>query len=274
MKYINTIWLIIKFLVKRYCALVGGLWTAMEILAAAFQDNATICSLHNNAWFYVLVPMLLAVIISASQFRFKEKIDTKSIEIRYGDILKCKGGSIVLGINHQGISDLSSISAGSIHGQLMKKYGEDEVKAAIQADKDDIVKYKPERTGQDFLMIKMSNINEHGIAESSDKQVREAIHKLFWHQHQYDVVNNTLYMPLLGTGTAGINLSKQDILQTIIKEFICMQKDKSILRDVISHLVIVIYWKDIDDINPEKAVECLKRYSKYCSKCDGIDVCT
>lgn len=258
-------------ILKKYCVIVGGLWTAMEILVAVFSQNPVIENLHNNIILYTILPLLFVMVLLIHEFRLKENFGAKSIKIHYGDILKCKNGSIVLGINNQGISESRSINKDSIHWQLIEKYGEKKVSRAIQNSSNDIIMFKPEQDEKEFLMIKMSDINEYGVAEANKVQVREAIHKLFWNQQGYDVINNTLYVPLLGTGAAGVITSKLEMIETIIKEFICFQKDKNAQRDVIMCLTIVIRWRDLVAVNPDKVAEILKQYIRYCTQCDKID---
>lgn len=274
MKFMKILVQLIWSLVKIFWVIVGGLWTTMEILNTIFSQSTLVGKLHDNAVIYFSIPLVFAIGQLIRKYRLKEKIGTKSIEIRYGDIIECKNGSIVLGINNQGISESRIINDDSIHGQLMKRYGEKDVSEAIKNSNGDIIKFKSSKDGKnkDFLMIRMSNINQYGVAEAEAEQVKEAIHKLFWNQHEYEIINNTLFMPLLGTGTAGIIPSRLEVLETIIKEFICFQRDRvaDAQRDVITHLIIVIRWRDINAVSPEKVTEILKQYVEYCFQCNRI----
>lgn len=262
--------------IKQYCAIAGGLWTIMEILSRVFSDFTNIQKLAEDGLLCVDVSLVLTVIWCIHVAVLKSKIGTKTVQIKYRNIMKCYNGSVVVGINNQSISDMDVIGRDSIHAQLIKKAGGNIVQNAIRENAGKIIKpvlrnnQTPGNQMQDFVLLRMADINEHGVANTSSSQIIEALRYLFWHQDEYDIMNHTLYIPLLGTGTASAAISRKEVVEAILREYAYFQNNRQQHRDSIEKLVIVIRKRDVNYVNPIVASKSMKKVIDHCASCDMI----
>lgn len=77
-----------------------------------------------------------------------------------------------------------------------------------------------------------------------------------------------MYFPVLGTEAGGLRPSKQDVIKLIIDSYLNFQKnskEESISK--IKIMKVVVYWKDIFEINWIELKQWLENQKNYCSNC-------
>jgi hypothetical protein len=142
----------------------------------------------------------------------------------------------------------SPISKDSIHGKwiirMNKIYGDNklelnnlmeiECKNGIK-----IKKVKYEKT--EFYLVPISKLGERNMAKSSKRIVKNALDAIC---QEYDISGQgrELFIPLLGTGRARVNITKRESIN-LIQEAFLRKKNK-----MHGNINIVVYIKDIDNI--------------------------
>src|SRR5699024_108585 len=99
-------------------------------------------------------------------------------------------------------------------------------------------------------------------------KMSQSIRELFSRQSELQIQNSTVFCPLLGTGEAGINLSKDEVITMIIGMFIdCCRRRTQEESDRIKRLNIVVYWKDFWKINWSELNRSLHICVEECRNC-------
>jgi hypothetical protein len=181
------------------------------------------------------------------------------IKIRFGNILKRKDGTVLVPINDRLYSrrNIGRRNTGSMHDQLMDgRYG-DAIAMALSKEAQCVGASNGEhapmghhfsvktRDGKyDYLFFVSAHFQKENLASSSYTEVRLALRKLFLEQADFAVRNNTLYMPVIGAGCAG--LCYEDAIRMIAQEYILScthQKDDTPVRA--QTLVIMLRPQDV-----------------------------
>lgn len=181
------------------------------------------------------------------------------IKIRFGNILKQKNGTVLVPINDKLFSRRpGGRIPGSLHDQLTAdpRYGDAITKAIIQESQRMVVgdnQYAPighrfsvaTRDGKrDYLFFVSAHFEKENVSNSSYVAVRLGLRQLFSQQAGFAVRNNTLYMPAIGAGNAG--LCYEDAIRMIAQEYILScthEKDDTPVRA--QTLVIMLRPRDV-----------------------------
>ena len=181
------------------------------------------------------------------------------IKIRFGNIMKQKNGTVLVPINDKLFSRRpGGRIPGSLHDQLATdpRYGEAITKAIVQESRrmaagDD--QYAPighrfsvvtRDRKFDYLFFVSAHFEKTNVSSSSYAAVRQGLRQLFSRQAGFGVRNNTLYMPVVGAGNAG--LCYEDAIRMIAQEYIlgCAHgKEDAPVR--IQTLVIMLRPRDV-----------------------------
>lgn len=155
------------------------------------------------------------------------------IKIRFGNILKQKNGTVLVPINDKLFSRRpGGRIPGSLHDQLTAdpRYGDAITKAIILEsqrmqvgdDRCASIGHRfsvPTRDGKfDYLFFVSAHLEKGNVSSSSYAEVRKGLRQLFGKQAGFAVRNNTLYMPAIGAGNAG--LCYEDAIRMIAQEYI------------------------------------------------------
>ena len=218
------------------CSIIGAIWTAKEISTGLFPGisilNAVFGDIRTFIYPAVLGGIARMLYLLHCEIFPTYKFDDKIIRVRIGNILKKKKGNIIIGSNEQLKTSAEEIGSQSIHKQLLEK------KAGNQAEIEKIfAKYKNsahsksgffqgEVGGKAIIFLVMSTLDQPQIATTTKRKMSQSIRELFSRQSELQIQNSTVFCPLLGTGEAGINLSKDEVITMIIGMFIdsCRQR--------------------------------------------------
>ncbi|MBO4305952.1 MAG: hypothetical protein J5890_02065 [Clostridia bacterium] len=204
----------------------------------------------------------------------------KTVGVRVSDILKCKRGTILVGMNDTLCCDMSVIGDNSIQYQLLKKYrkkyGTEWMESACEKERRKFKEgehvpmgytftVKTPDNNMDILFMVVATFDGNNMPESSEQDVRNALKKLFA-ASDFRCVKNTLYMPVIGTGRLGLPISKQKTAENIAFDFI--KSDCSTNKSkAIYELIITIHPASLKDINLYKLHEKIKHFAQYCNDC-------
>ena len=171
------------------------------------------------------------------------------IEIRVDDIFNLEGeGEFVISTNTSFDTQISNdlISQDSLQGQFTLKYYRNNVQhldhdidkqlknhefALIEDNRKGkkkryeigtVVKLQPD--GQVTYFVAVADMNEHGVATGSLEKMIECLGKL-WHYIGEQGELGHLIVPVLGTGRARINVSREAMIREIIYSFIAAHSE-------------------------------------------------
>lgn len=258
---------------------IGLMWTFIEIMEKYFA-NLPIVKENKDNLLVLLIPALFLVLyrlvyILLIESKVKCEIRDLKIIVRVGDILKCKRGVIVIGVNNQLNTDEDKIAKNSLHSKMIGKYGQDKMKEVFSKGKkkvnNDIRYFQDEINGKSYLFLAMSDINDFGAVSTKGSTVRIALDSLFFNQENLIALNNNIFIPLIGTGAGGLQPSKQEVIKMIIESFLIFQKDSDEeVSSKIKSINIVVYWKDVFQIDWIELRQWLKNQKTYCLNCKGF----
>lgn len=275
------IWGIIKDAFAFAFFVIGGAWTALEIIEVIPFKQEIIDAVEGASFVILLIVGIAGwigkLIYSFCQMFFQTypKGD-KTIRIRIGNILDRTNGNIIVGVNEQLITSPGELGPSSIHMQLTRHPGwRSYLEEIFEEQKEKVARGDAENCffqkflgDQHIIFLPMSNLHDQQVVTTTTNMVSDRLEKLFSNQGQLRIKNQTVYCPLLGTGEAGIHLSKEETIKMIVRIFIrCCENMTSDSADKIKHLEIVVYWKDIGEINWMSLNQELKFIICNCDKC-------
>lgn len=272
--------------------LLARLWTALAILLTIknilaleptfkcwIDFNGTICFIF----------ILLASLVYALWLLFwkKKGISVKlnkvtKLTASYGDLFE-KDGVKVIPVNEYFDTHLGNgiVSPHTIHGVFLKKNQErlSEIEKQIrqQLQKSKPLATQPRKRSMiaglpqmayplgtcarieidtnKYLLVALTRFNENEHAEINIAEYSVVIQRLYYNMEQLCDAN-PVYMPLLGSGQSGVNLTKMQLLNTIIRAG--QNSEVSIMNGI--H--VVLYGKEMEkEINLnviEHLYECWK----------------
>ena len=292
----KTIQSFLVFVLKYGFMVLGGYWTLVEILAS---ENIHPPTWLKAPWFVLYVAIACTIIYYLRSFFHTIHIENSDCElsIRPGDILKAKNGTVVVGINDTLSYDEKEIGKTSIHYQLMhseyKKNIENELTKAqnklkatsansiateeagdaqaeeVLAKYGELYPVTDKEWDRDFVFIVMSHLEEPQLPLAQQSKVvtvdlpklREAIEVLFENNGKFVVKNNTLFMPLIGTGAAGAEIEKEKLIKWIACAF-CAHRPTHCHE--INRLIIKVRWKDYFKLSIRELTQTLDWIAKDC----------
>lgn len=278
------LWSMAKSVLATAFAAIGGVWSALEIIQVCPLSQEVLNKINGWAFTILIIAGIVGFLsriiylicqIFTPRFNIGETGET-SIRIHIGNILNQTKGTVIIGINKEYITDPDTIAASSIHKQLLDRYpSRRETIAEVFRKHKESREHDPakpaffeERVGRNHVIfLPMSTLSAPHVAYTSLETVREALHGLFSAQKDFSVSEETVFCPLLGTGEAGMNLSREDTVRMIVRTFIICC-NKSDLNNKIKHLTITIHPKDCWKINWITLNRDLAVIVDNCGKCE------
>ena len=102
-------------------------------------------------------------------------------------------------------------------------------------------------------------------------QLLGAIHQFFNNQLNIEIVNGTLYCPVIGTGAGGNNMNQKDVICEIVRQFVLLKKNASVeVVDRIKDLIIVIWWKNLHNVDWNEIVTAVDAIIEVCGNCNVV----
>lgn len=170
--------------IKTFATISGIIWSAIQLIDYFFSQNSAIQEYTGN----IKIIWVPALVFAAGRLAYVLKKDffptykykDKKIEIRVGNILKCKKGTIVVGVNHQLKTLAKDIGESSIHKQLIDKYGEEKINVIFETHKNGPNRQQTFFQGEvdilDIIFIKMSDwIGEQRVVTSTKDLEKRAL---------------------------------------------------------------------------------------------------
>jgi len=239
---------IIKKFFTNILTAFGALWLFIEVFDF-FGGEAVSFWLKEKWWIFLIVGVTFAVIESIPKKRFVFPITGRDckIEVVVGDIFKQKG-PIVVGTNTELVVDEEIISPKSIQGQFCKRYYKN-YKALNEYFEKEIGKQpvdfgdtvKVEGSGKVAYFCAVAELNEHGVAHSTNDNIFKALSGL-WDYLANHADKDIINVPILGSGLSRVDAPRELLAHEIIKSFLAALSQFSNFCDGIR---LVIYAKDI-----------------------------
>lgn len=278
----QAIWAFLKKLYRiaaQSFSVVGALYSFSEMLRQLAPGSALAFPF---TWRFALGLFLASLAVFTAWTVYLHFFQTiripntdRTVCIRFGDILRRRKGRIVVGVNDTLSYSASQIGSKSIHNQLIRKFGIAWVQRVFERQKqaDPRARYPygycfsanaPD--GRLFLFTVMSELTADGVPTTQLAGIRQVIHTLFG-SDSFRCENNRLYMPLLGTGSAALQFSKQQLAEQIAFEFIRSQNG---VCSAVHELVIVFRWRDYAKVSLEALKAGVRQIAARCADCPAL----
>lgn len=272
--------------VKTFVAFIGSVWGVIEIFG---NFSSTIKNLQSNGYVIVgsscIATLVIMIIHIFKYFYFRKQIPgtDASVCVKMGDITKERKGSCLVGINNKLETRNNFVGRNSLHAKIIKKHGEENVKMEFNRARDGL--NIDERTGRycfgdsfsckldknDYVFLVMSEMLIDAHPSVTKAQLLETIHKFFSNQLGLEIVNSTLYCPVIGTGAGGNSMNQKDVICEMVRQFVLLKKNSSVeVVDRIRDLVIVIWWKNLQDIDWNEIVSEVNGIIEVCGNCKAV----
>lgn len=260
---------------------MGSVWGILEIFG---NISDTVKDWQSDWRVIVFLSIAATVVIMGIQLRryfFHEKKIAEtdaSICVKVGDFTKMKNGSCLVGINNKLETRTEYIGAGSLHEQIVKKHGEQKVKAEFDNARDKLQKngvdtydwgeaFSCKIDKNDYVFLVMSELPQAGRPSVKKEDLKQAVQKFFHSQTKLQVANDTLYCPVLGTGAAGIPVMGREVIGEIVRSFVLLVKGNQMESMRIKKLVIVVWGKKVLNMDWEAMLEEVDAIVDLCGKC-------
>ncbi|MGE4274210.1 MAG: macro domain-containing protein [Desulfitobacterium sp.] len=268
-----------------FFSILGGCWLIIEIVNTIFPNKVPIVG---NPHFLLVPSLILSIIyIVPVTFCITYRVDghDKIIKIRIGNILHKKNGTLVVGTNDSLSTDLDLVGSGSLQAQVTKLIGQEAIENQFseakrnfnvsqdgrysfglcfegRAVRDKKVRFckKP----YSFLYIIMSSLTAGQNANTTKEQLTRAIKQMFVQTSKLNIKDATIYCPLLGTGTANVDLPKQTVAEILISQYIAHCRENGCN---IKSFIICIHWKDLQHIKLNDLRRTCEQMVVTCSNC-------
>ena len=203
---------------------------------------------------------------------------SKSISLRFGNLLRCRNGTILVGINNTLTYDEDKIGRDSIHNQLIQKYGIDWMRQVFEAEKEKagLTVYPPgyafsarAEDGREYLFVVMSELKAAGVPKTAPGEVRKVAQVLF-SSDEFRCRNKRLYSPILGTGSAALLCAQRDVAEQIAFEFVCAAAQNSA---AVHELVLVFRWRNLPRIQLTALKQSIAQIAERCRSCPRKTKC-
>lgn len=248
--------------IKNVMSAIGAAWSALDIMENFLLQLEDV-QLKKDIILFVAgcaaVLCLIHYIYLLLFFTCDLGIADTSIKIRYGNILKKKNGTVVIGINQELKTDKNEIGRNSIHYQIVDANLVPNIKELFKKEKNRLEKNEngnqiaPMGTSfswngdnKHYLFLVMSRLLRDQTPQATREDIQTAIKTLFNQQETLDIEKGNLYIPLVGTGEAGVRISRNESIKMIVSEYIASHaREDQKNPNHIKVLEIVIYWRDI-----------------------------
>lgn len=274
-----TGWGILKSSIAFAFTTIGSAWTALEIAGIVPFPESFLNWIEEAAFEILIFAGALGGIGKFGNLVYRiffqtYHSDDKTICIRVGDILKKCDGSIIVGVNEQLNTAPDEIGLSSIHRQLVRN--EKALASMEQIFERQRAKPAKERRGffqgdvehKHMIFLPMSSLRENQVVTTKTSLVSKGLTDLFRNQGRLRIENQTVFCPLLGTGEAGMHLSREETIKMIVRIYLqCCGKMTSESADKIKHLEIIVYPKDFGEIDWVRLKQELAFMISNCGSC-------
>ena len=280
-----------ELVIRTACYFYSGSWIVIEILSH-FVDKFGERSRGNLLMLIVIIVVGVFVGIvcflrkSAKMLSVSKRLDETDvlIEIRVDNIFNIEDAVFVISTNTTFDTDTSSgglISKDSLQGQFTEEYYDSVEHLDHDLERElanqkftllednrrgkrkryeigTVVELQPK--GQVAYWIAIADTNEHGVPAGSFEKIVECLGRLWHHIGEQGELGH-LIVPILGTGRARINISREAMIREIIHSFIAARSEKKFCEK----LTIVISPKDYreSDIDLHELEKFLRHLCKY-----------
>ena len=243
----------------------GAIWLFTDAVSFFFESAESLLSTKGE-WF-VILGFLIAVILSRPKIAFSYQLENRdvTIEVRVANAFKVSG-DLVVPINTTFDTDLDGKipQARSIQGEFTRRIYDSEVSHLdldinnVMAKENYSYEERPEKIhgkkrqypigtviqlkkqGKLFYLVANSHINNHGVASTTIKDLRESLAKL-WYYISEKGSKGDIVIPLLGTGKGRLGDKREDIFLEIIRSFIASCSSSAYC----DKLIVAIYPPDV-----------------------------
>ena len=277
------------------CYFYSGSWVVIEILSHFFSEfeqwsRGNLSLLSVIAVLGLLIGIFWVLCKCAKMLSVSQKLRATDIviEIQVDDIFNIEG-AFVISTSTTFDTDLSLMPEDSVQGQFTHKYYdnaehldhdikkelEDQEYTVIEDNRKGekkrykigtVIKLQPRE--QVTYLVAAADMNEHGKDSGSLEDMKKGLGDL------WDYIGERgqlvpLVMPVLGTGHAGINIPREEIIREIISSFIAACSEKKFCEK----LTVVVWQKDYreHDINLQKLGDYLQHLCEYTDIKDKTD---
>lgn len=274
----------LKEIIGSSFSIIGGVWTIYQILEVIIPTIKN--DIINPTIIATIIFLIINFIIKFPRRTMEYYIKNKDIKIKIiiGDMLKESGGKIVpTNTTFDTKREGDFISEKSIQGQIQEKYFknniqsldsliEKELSSVKIHEKLNRVNSKNNRyeigttikliiNGEKYYFLALADVNEYGQAMSSYENILISLPRL-WEFILEKGHMEPMVIPVLGTGRAGINQSKENVIKQIIFSFIASNNGK---KKISNELKICINPEDIKNnfINIEEICNYVDSMCKY-----------
>lgn len=239
----ETIWQYKLLLGTKFLEVLGVLMILYELLSLVDSVNAYLCTI----WIFIAIVVICFGYACLSILKKRKTltidINTRTqMTIEKGNILNAAGVKVV-SVNEYFDTHLGDgiIKETSLHGQFLSQYKEriPELRKMIDEQLSrfeplpsnrnrNMVENLPQKRyplgtcvrvtidGQYYLLVAITRFNSNEHVETSAEEYPEVIRKLFNGIEQLND-GNAVYMPLVGSGISGYELTNMQLLNTIVQ---------------------------------------------------------
>ena len=264
--FLRTLRLQWKSIVSMIFALIGAAFTIAEILNNVFGNPIGFHIMRTYATEGLLLSFIICIVLNWQPLRyscFLENADTK-ITLRVCDIFTQKGALVIpTNTTFDTTMDNEFISIRSVQGQYQEKHYRNalsnldrDLSHSLQETpftslndgrKTKIKRYpigttaKVSRGVQHDYFLAIADINKYGKPENVVfENITSALVSFWQHLNEFGHIE-TIRMPIIGTGRAGLkDASRDKIIQEIVFSFILAAREMKVTE----HLVICIHPTD------------------------------
>lgn len=259
----------VKSLLGSILQVFGVLWLLIETTAYFFSDRSWAASIKEFWWLFFILGIVIGIYQAWPKISVKSRISGTDVdvEVRIGDIFSLNGTAII-GSNSTFDTALEdgTISRASVQGQFTTRFCSslsdldnklDESLRNINptgmrsnADKPygKTTEYELgtvaqlEVGGKRAYFVAVARLNEHRVANSDRDSFLDALPRM-WEGIRSREGIEPLCCPVLGSGFSRLNITRQKLIQEIIKSFVAA----SIEGKFNEKLTIVVSSEDFED---------------------------
>lgn len=277
--YVEEFKKIIKKILIESFAIIGGCYSAYEILVTLFPSQNDI--FEDFLKISLIISFLIGIFVNIPKKRFRYQLKNKDVGITLciGNLFKEKGAMIIpTNTTFDTKMEEEFISPKSIQGQYQCKYYPNNLRTLDNLIEIELTEEKYEKlkrkgskskkypigtaiklnnNGKRFYFLAIADVNSNGKPNANFENIQVSLEKL-WECILRRGNMEPIVMPIIGTGRTGLNVSRQKIIKEIIFSFIAHTNEKKISDE----LIICIHPQDISNIDLEE----LKEYLDYICK--------
>jgi len=278
-------------------AILGACLTIAESILRMFNTNIVYEWMHEYVILIIIVCVFSGFIVNRIKLKYEYTLRGSDINItlQISDVLN-NLGAIVIPTNttFDTLMEDEFISVNSVQGQFQKRYFTNNLHALddlIDKSLNGVEYEKIERTGSKqkryplgtvskvtyngihYYFVAIADINEYGKPiNTSFQNVQIALEGL-WNQLELKGHIENLYIPLIGTGKAGIkDATREKVIKEIIFSFVAFSKEKKITEKLLICVhPLDLEQKDLDIIELGEYLRymCRYRYTDVNARTEG-----